>query len=114
MEGAISAIREEKLGGKHIVVVNELTPISRAALADEIVTMAIATPLANLCRELVQLMVEAVDSGPATHQGKRSCLWSFTCPRISRKDGFPSCHFANSIRNERYHLHFCFDERHET
>ncbi|KQZ59844.1 LacI family transcriptional regulator [Rhizobium sp. Root149] len=70
MEGAISAIREEKLGGKHIVVVNELTPISRAALADEIVTLAIATPLANLCRELVQLMIEAVDSGPATAPGQ--------------------------------------------
>ncbi|CDZ30276.1 LacI family DNA-binding transcriptional regulator [Neorhizobium galegae] len=70
MEGAISAIREEKLGGRHVIVVNELTPISRAALADEIVTMAIATPLANLCRELVQLMVEAVDTGPATAPGQ--------------------------------------------
>jgi LacI family transcriptional regulator len=70
MEGAISAIREEKLGGKHIVVVNELTPISRAGLADESVTLAIATPLANLCRELVQLMVEAVDSGPAAAPGQ--------------------------------------------
>lgn len=70
MEGAISAISEEKLGGKHIVVVNELTPISRSALADEIVTMAIATPLANLCRELVQLMVAAVDDGPATAPGQ--------------------------------------------
>lgn len=70
MEGAISAIREEKLGSKHIIVVNELTPISRSALADEIVTMAIATPLANLCRELVQLMVAAVDDGPATAPGQ--------------------------------------------
>ena len=51
-------------------MVNELTPISRAALADEIVTLAIATPLANLCRELVQLMIEAVDSGPATAPGQ--------------------------------------------
>ena len=32
--------------------------------------MAIATPLANLCRELVQLMVEAVDTGPATAPGQ--------------------------------------------
>ncbi|MBB4008190.1 LacI family DNA-binding transcriptional regulator [Allorhizobium taibaishanense] len=70
MEGAISAIREEKLGGKHIIVVNELTPVSRSALADEIVTLAIATPLANLCRELVRLMVEAVDNGPATAPGQ--------------------------------------------
>jgi len=70
MEGAISAIREEKLGGKHILVVNELTPISRAALADEIVTLAIATPIANLCRELVSLMVAAIDNGPATAPGQ--------------------------------------------
>ncbi|MBP1857599.1 LacI family DNA-binding transcriptional regulator [Rhizobium herbae] len=70
MEGAISAIREEKLDGKYIVVVNELTPVSRTALADEIVTLAIATPLQNLCRELVQLMVTAVDNGPATAPGQ--------------------------------------------
>ena len=70
MEGAISAIREEKLQGKFIVVVNELTPISRAALADEIVTLAITTPLQHLCRELVQLMVAAIDNGPATAPGQ--------------------------------------------
>jgi LacI family transcriptional regulator len=70
MEGAISAIREENLGGKHVIVVNELTPVSRAALADEIVTLVIATPLQNLCRELVQLMVTAVDDGPATAPGQ--------------------------------------------
>ena len=45
MEGAISALAEEKMAGKLLVVVNELTPESRAALAEDLVTMAIATPL---------------------------------------------------------------------
>jgi LacI family transcriptional regulator len=70
MEGAISAIREEKLAGKYIVVVNELTPDSRAALVDEVVTLAIHTPLQHLCRELVRLMVDAIETGPATVPGQ--------------------------------------------
>ncbi|MFM2282372.1 MAG: hypothetical protein RLZZ444_4603 [Pseudomonadota bacterium] len=70
MEGAIAAVREAGLASKPVVVVNELTPVSRAALADEIVTLAIATPLARLCRELVSLMVAAVDHGPATAPGQ--------------------------------------------
>lgn len=64
------AIREEGLGGKYTIVVNELTPISRAALADEIVTLAIATPLANFCRELVALMVAVARDGPAAAPGQ--------------------------------------------
>lgn len=70
MEGAISAIREEKLQGKVIVVVNELTPESRSALADDIVTLAITTPLQHLCRELVRLMVAAIENGPADVPGQ--------------------------------------------
>jgi LacI family transcriptional regulator len=70
MEGAISAIREEKLAGKLNIVVNELTPDSRAALADDIVMMAIATPLQHLCRELVAQMVAAIENGPASVPGQ--------------------------------------------
>lgn len=70
MEGAISAIREEKLGGRYIAVVNELTPDSRAALADEIVTLAIHTPLQHLCRELIGLMVGAIENGPGSVPGQ--------------------------------------------
>ncbi|MGO7208563.1 substrate-binding domain-containing protein, partial [Rhizobium ruizarguesonis] len=44
MEGAISAFREEGVGGKIVLVVNELTPDSKAGLADDIVAMAIGTP----------------------------------------------------------------------
>jgi LacI family transcriptional regulator len=70
MEGAISAIREEKLAGKLNIIVNELTPDSRAALADDIVMMAITTPLQHLCRELVGLMVSAIENGPASVPGQ--------------------------------------------
>lgn len=67
MEGAISALREEKMAGRLAVVCNELTPDSRAALADNIVTAVIGTPLERLCRELVERMVQAIESnGQAT------------------------------------------------
>ena len=61
MEGAISAVREEGFAGKVQLVVNELTPESRAGLADDVVTMAISTPLPLLCRDLVSLMVTAIE-----------------------------------------------------
>jgi LacI family transcriptional regulator len=70
MEGAISALAEEKLARKLLVVVNELTPESRAALAEDLVTMAIATPVAQLARELVGLMVGAIDRGLAAVPGQ--------------------------------------------
>ena len=70
MEGAISAIREEKLSGKLAVVVNELTPDSKAALADDVVTMVISTPLAALCKELVSLMIGALERGRAEMPGQ--------------------------------------------
>lgn len=70
MEGAISAIREEKLQGKLIAVVNELTPESRAALADDVVTLAISTPTAALARETISLMIQAIDKGPTGAPGQ--------------------------------------------
>jgi LacI family transcriptional regulator len=70
MEGAISAIREEGLAGKFAVVVNELTPESKAALADDVVTMVIATPLPALCKELMPLMISAVERGEAGVPGQ--------------------------------------------
>lgn len=70
MEGAISALAEEKMAGKLLVVVNELTPESRAALADDLVTMAISTPLPVLVRELIGLMTGAIERGPADVPGQ--------------------------------------------
>jgi LacI family transcriptional regulator len=63
MEGAIAALREARKPGEVVLVVNELTPESRAALQDRYVVMVISTPLPALCRELVSLMVEAVRTG---------------------------------------------------
>jgi LacI family transcriptional regulator len=70
MEGLISAIRQEAQGRQISTIVNEITPESRAALADDIVTLAICTPLQNLCRDLVKLMVMAIEKGPATATGQ--------------------------------------------
>jgi LacI family transcriptional regulator len=60
MEGAITALREEGLAGRLAVVVNEITPESREALAEGLITMVLATPLPALCREVVRLMIHAV------------------------------------------------------
>ena len=63
MEGAIAALRETRPPEKVALVVNELTEDSRAALADGYVTMVISTPLAQLCADLVDQMINAVRSG---------------------------------------------------
>jgi len=70
MEGAIEALRDEGVARHLAVVVNEITPESRAALADQVVTMAIATPLGPMCRELVALMIHAVKNGAAEAPGQ--------------------------------------------
>ncbi len=67
MEGAIAALREVRPPGKVTLVVNELTAESRAALSDRYASMVICTPLAALCRDLVDFMVTAKLNGmPAT------------------------------------------------
>ena len=70
MEGAISALREAMPREMPAVVCNEITPDSRAALADNVLTMVIATPLAALCRELVDLMAHAIEAGAANAPGQ--------------------------------------------
>ncbi|MGR9209285.1 LacI family DNA-binding transcriptional regulator (plasmid) [Rhizobium leguminosarum] len=70
MEGAISAFREEGVGGKIVLVVNELTPDSKAGLADDIVAMAIGTPLPALCKELMVLMTGAIENGETAVPGQ--------------------------------------------
>lgn len=77
MEGAIAAVRETRKPGKLAMVVPELTAESRAALSDGYVSMAIATPLDTLCRDLVGLMVSSVQDGIAPVPGQH-----FLDPRI--------------------------------
>lgn len=68
MEGAIAALREARPAGRVGLVVNELTPESRAALVDRYALMAIATPLAELCRRCVAAMLEASSGGASAGQ----------------------------------------------
>jgi len=70
MEGAIAAVREARAPGEVALVVNELTPESRAALISRHVTMVIATPLQRLCDDMVRLATEAVTAGMAPVQGQ--------------------------------------------
>jgi len=70
MEGAVSALRQAKLAEMPAVICNEITAQSRAALADDILTMVISTPLAALCRELVALMAHAIEAGAANAPGQ--------------------------------------------
>ncbi len=61
MEGAISALKTIEPARRPVLICNEITPASRAALAEGILTMAIATPLQRLTRELIALMAQALD-----------------------------------------------------
>jgi LacI family transcriptional regulator len=70
MEGAIGAIRDAKRDRDLHVVVTERTPESRAALADGAILMVISTPLKSLSRELVGLMIGAVEHGAASVPGQ--------------------------------------------
>lgn len=70
MEGAIAAVREARAPGDVALVVNELTPESRAALIGRHVTMVIATPLQRLCDDLVRLASEAVGDGMTAVQSQ--------------------------------------------
>lgn len=63
MEGAIAALREVREPGEVALVVNELTSDSRKALADGYVVLVIGTPLATLCRVLLETMTKTVVEG---------------------------------------------------
>jgi LacI family transcriptional regulator len=66
MEGAIAALRQTRNPGDVALVVNELTSDSRAALALGWVTMIDATPVPDLCKDVIALMAKAVVPGAVT------------------------------------------------
>lgn len=70
MEGTIQAIRDEGAGRGIALVVNELTEVSRMALADGIVALVIATPLRRLAGELLNLMLAAANAPAGQAQGQ--------------------------------------------
>ncbi|MUT22873.1 substrate-binding domain-containing protein [Mesorhizobium japonicum] len=70
MEGAISALREEGESRGLVAIVNEITPESRAALADGTITMSVGTPQRLLCQELMTLMAQAIKVGTSETLGQ--------------------------------------------
>ncbi|GAB4387556.1 LacI family DNA-binding transcriptional regulator [Albidovulum sp.] len=77
MEGAIAALRESREPGEVALVVNEITPESRAALADRYLTMVIQTPLDEVCRDAVSFMIAAAQGKLADVTGQQ-----FLQPRL--------------------------------
>jgi LacI family transcriptional regulator len=70
MEGAISALREARPSDKITLIVNELTPDSSQGLADRYVTMVIATPLQQLCADLIDRMARHVLDPDGKHRNR--------------------------------------------
>ncbi len=70
MEGAIEALRESRDRSDIVVVCNELTTTSRAALADHILAMTISTPLKLLCERLVDMMAKSLAKSEAELPGQ--------------------------------------------
>lgn len=63
MEGAIAALGESGRAGAVSLVVSALTPLSRKALAEGVVTLVTDTPLEKLCRTLFARMAQIARMG---------------------------------------------------
>jgi len=63
MEGAIAALGETGRAGAVSLVVSALTPLSRKALAEGVVTLVTDTPLEKLCRTLFARMAQIARMG---------------------------------------------------
>lgn len=70
MAGAIEAAREEARAEPLIVVCNELTPTTRAALIDGILTAVIATRTGELAARTVEAMTRALASPSSAPPGQ--------------------------------------------
>jgi LacI family transcriptional regulator len=70
IEGVIGALHDEGMAGKLTVVCHTNSPDTRAALADNVVTMVIAEPVDKIARELVTQMSNATTNGPAETAGQ--------------------------------------------
>jgi LacI family transcriptional regulator len=69
-EGVIAALREEGMAGKIAMVCNELNPVTHAALADNVATALIGTPITALAGDLMQLMAGAIANPAADSAGQ--------------------------------------------
>ncbi|OBQ96942.1 hypothetical protein A9K66_00240 [Mesorhizobium sp. AA23] len=88
-QGGHQALREEGKGQDLVAIVNEITAESRSALADDIVAMAVATPLRQLCQELITLMSWAISTGTRRRRGRHSAV-RYHLPEIYETDGILS------------------------
>jgi LacI family transcriptional regulator len=70
MEGVIRALRDEGVGNRLAVVCNEVTPESKGALADHILSIVIATPINLLATTTVQQMIEAFEPARASRSDR--------------------------------------------
>lgn len=69
---------------------NEITPESRSALADDIIAMAVATPLRQLCQELISLMAARAISTGTGDAGADISAVRYHLPEIYETDGILS------------------------
>jgi LacI family transcriptional regulator len=60
MEGAVAAMRKLPQDLRPVMICNELTPVSRAALAEKAITMVINTPLRAISRRIVRMMAQTL------------------------------------------------------
>ncbi|UJW85832.1 LacI family DNA-binding transcriptional regulator [Devosia sp. SL43] len=69
-EGVIRALRDESIAGRVALVCNELNPVTHAALADNIATAVIGTPLDTLSPQLMSLMASGISAPSADSSGQ--------------------------------------------
>jgi LacI family transcriptional regulator len=60
MEGAVSALRMIAPERRPVTICNELTDLSKAALAEKSITMVIETPVRAISRQVVRLMAQSL------------------------------------------------------
>ncbi len=61
MEGVIRALRDTQLSQPLCVITQEMTPESRQALIDQVITLVVATPLRQLATDTVAQMISALN-----------------------------------------------------
>ncbi|RJE84938.1 LacI family DNA-binding transcriptional regulator [Paracoccus onubensis] len=71
MEGAIEAVRELRKPGDMVLIVNELTPESRAGLQDQTLSVVLSTPVQQIADDLIGMIIAASDKGMAETPGQR-------------------------------------------
>lgn len=74
ISGAIAALRSHRGAGKMVVVGDELTNVTRAALLDGTLTLVISHPLDRMARDLIKGMVKA---STTRHGGNWSSVTAF-------------------------------------